>query len=488
MTKTYDALIIGSGFGGIGMAIQLKKTGRHDFLVLEKAGSVGGTWRDNTYPGAACDVESHLYSLSFAPKRDWSRRYGSQAEIQRYIESCVSQFNLQPHLRCNAEVTEMRFHDSAKLWHVTLASGDVLLSRTVITAVGQLNQPLYPNIDGLADFQGPVFHSARWDHSVELTGKTVGVIGTGASAIQFVPQLSKIAKRLQVFQRSGSWVIGKNDRPFHRWEHWCFQNIPGVARLYRTFLYLKTESRAVVFTRFNWLLKYGEWQAHRLARRDMSNEQKRQQLIPNYKIGCNRILLANDWYSSIDLPHVDLVTSPIKGVTARGVVTADGVEHPSDVLVLGTGFRATEFLTPIRVIGRQGIDLNQAWAQGAEAYKGISVSGFPNLFMLYGPNTNLSHSSILLMLESQMHYVLQCLRALERHRAVTMDVKPERQQHYVTKLQKKLDNTVWSSGCSSWYLDDNGRNVVNWFGFTFSYRWMTRRVKVDDYDWVREPS
>lgn len=483
MNKPHDLIIIGSGFGGIGMAIQLKKAGRDDFLILEKADSVGGTWRDNTYPGAACDVESHLYSFSFAPKHDWSRRYSGHAEIKAYIESCVARFELQQHLRFGAEVSELVFNDARNVWQVHLSTGEVLESRVVITAMGQLNQPRYPDIQGLEQFNGPVFHSARWDHSVSLQGKRIGVIGTGASAIQFVPQLAQVAQELHVFQRSGSWVIGKNDRPFKPWEQWLFRHVPGAARLYRTFLYVKSESRAVVFTRFHWLLKYGEWRARWLARRDVKNRMKRQQLIPDYQVGCNRILLANDWYSSVDLPHVNLVTQPIQEVTANGVVTSDGTLHNADVLVLGTGFRASEFLTPLRVIGRGGLNLNTAWTQGAEAYKGISVHGFPNLFMLYGPNTNLSHSSILLMLESQIHYVLACLHQLDVRQSVAMDVKPESQRKYVSALQRKLGRAVWSSGCSSWYLDANGRNVVNWYGFTFSYRWQTRHVNAADYQW-----
>lgn len=488
MTTLYEQIIIGSGFGGIGLGIRLKQAGRHHFLILEKADSVGGTWRDNTYPGAACDVESHLYSFSFAPKRDWTRRYSGHAEIKAYIESCVDRFELRPHLRFNAEVSELVFDESANHWRIHLSNGETLLSRVVITAMGQLNQPRYPDISGLDDFKGPVFHSARWDHAVELKGKRVGVIGTGASAIQFVPQLAQVARKLVVFQRSGSWVIGKKDRPFNAFEQWLFRHVPGAAKLYRTFLYVKSESRAVIFTRFHWLLKYGEWQAHRLARRDMQNLTKRQQLIPDYQIGCNRILLANDWYSSMDLPHVNLVTHPIQNVTEHGVMTADGVEHPLDALVLGTGFRASEFLTPLRVIGRSGLSLNRAWADGAAAYKGISVHGFPNLFLMYGPNTNLSHSSILLMLESQMHYVLACLNELDARNAAALDVREDCQQTYVTGLQHKLNKAVWASGCSSWYLDKNGRNVVNWYGFTYSYRWLTRRVNVNDYEWLEEGS
>ena len=481
MVTTQDIVIIGAGFGGLGMGIQLKQAGRHNFIILEKAADLGGTWRDNTYPGAACDVESHLYSFSFARKHDWSRRYGGQAEIKRYMHDCVARFQLTPHLRFNAEVQQLHFDAEQQRWQVQLSTGELLICRVVITAMGQLNQPAYPAIAGLDTFAGPCFHSARWQHDVELKGKRVGVIGTGASAIQFVPQLAQQAGTLHVFQRSASWVISKHDKPFSPWQQWCFRHVPGVSWLYRTWLYLKTESRALAFTRFNWLLKWGEWQAKRMAKRDVSDSHKRQQLIPTYKIGCNRILLANDWYSSMNLPHVNLHTQGIREVTRHGVVTTAGENIALDALVLGTGFRATEFLAPMQVTGVNGVTLNQAWQQGAEAYKGINVAGFPNFFMLYGPNTNLSHSSILLMLEAQMHYVLQCLNTLEQQGASSMDVKPERQAHYVTKLQNKLSSTVWQSGCSSWYLNEQGRNVVNWFGFTFSYRRITKRVKVSDY-------
>lgn len=479
--QVYEALIIGSGFGGIGMGIQLKRSGRQNFLIIEKADHVGGTWRDNTYPGAACDVQSHLYSFSFAPKHDWSRRYGPQQEIFQYIEECVSRFDLAKHLKFQCEVQRMEYDEASHCWHVTLSSGEVLRSRVVITATGQLNQPAYPNIRGLDTFEGELFHSARWNHNVDLTDKHVGVIGTGASAIQFVPQIAQQVEKLTVFQRSAAWVIPKSDKPFSKWQQWCFKYVPWVDKAYRTLIYWKNEARALAFTSFSGILKYGEWRAKRMAAKDVQDEAKRKSIIPDYQIGCNRILLANDWYSTIDLPHVNLETSPISHIDTHSVVTQNGENHPLDVLILGTGFKATEFLSPMTIIGKEQQSLNQAWSEGAEAYKGISVNGFPNLFMLYGPNTNLSHSSIIFMLESQIHYVLKCLKTLERKNAVGMDVKPASQKRYVNALQKKLKDTVWASGCNSWYLTESGKNVVNWFGFTFTYRLITRRLNAEDY-------
>lgn len=483
--NTFEIIIIGAGFGGVGMAMQLKQAHRHNFLILEKGASVGGTWRDNTYPGAACDVESHLYSYSFAPKSDWSRRYSPQEEIQAYIEDCVQRYELKPHLRLNTEVHSLRFDDGQQLWLITLANGETLLSRVVVTATGQLNQPSYPNIPGIEEFQGSIFHSARWNHNANLKQQKVGVIGTGASAIQFVPRIVPEVAQLCLFQRSAPWVIPKSDRAFSPWQIACFKYIPGARRLYRTLIYLKNEARALAFTRFSWILKYGEWRAKSMMKRDVVDASKRQSLLPDYPIGCNRILLANDWYSAVNAPHVDLVTNPIQRITSSGVETADGNTYELDVLILATGFKATEFLSPMSITGREGIPLNQAWQHGAEAYKGISIAGFPNLFMLYGPNTNLSHSSILIMLEAQIHYVLRCLDCLDAKKALSMDVKKDRQQRYVTHLQANLKDSVWASGCNSWYLNSAGRNVVNWFGFTFTYRNMTRRVKISDYHFQR---
>ena len=504
-SKYTDIAIIGSGFAGIGMAIQLKKAGRTDFVVVEQSAQIGGTWRDNTYPGAACDVESHLYSFSFARKTDWSQKYSPQDEIFAYIEHCVQQFRLTPHIRLNSAVTQLTYCDVTQRWTLQFNDGTTINARVVITATGQLNQPNTPNFAGRQDYRGIQFHSARWRHDVDLTGQHVAVIGTGASAIQFVPKIAEQAATVRIFQRSAAWVIAKKNAPFKTWQHQCFARLPGYARTYRTFVYLKNELRALAFTRFGWVLKHAEWQAKRMARRDIHDPAKRQAAIPDYKIGCNRILLANDWYSTLAKTNVHLITDPIYRFNETGLATVSRepegqsrsqsnsqnanndrnvTQHPIDVVIYATGFRATEFLAPMQIYGRHGQSLNDAWAQGAEAYKGISVSGFPNLFILYGPNTNLSHSSILQMLESQFCYVLRCLEALDHHCACAMDVKAAPQQAYVDNLGANLKQSVWASGCNSWYLTDDGRNVINWFGFTFTYRWLTRRVNTSHYEFL----
>ncbi|MDL0433496.1 NAD(P)/FAD-dependent oxidoreductase [Marinobacter sp. TBZ242] len=478
-------VIIGTGFGGLGMAIQLKTAGIGSFVMLEKAQGVGGTWRDNTYPGAACDVQSHFYSYSFEPKHDWSRKFGLQPEILGYMQHCVEKYDLADHIRFNKEVANAVFDDATNTWTVTTADGDSFTADMVITATGQLNQPAWPSIPGMETFAGKMFHSARWDHDHDLNGKNVAVIGTGASAIQFVPEIVPRVKSLTLFQRSAAWVLPKPDRPFYPWEQTLFQRIPAWDRLYRYLIYWKNESRALAFTRFNSLLEIFAWQARRFAKSEVRNPDKLRQLIPDYKIGCKRILISNDWYSAVDQPHVNLVTTGIERIVEDGVITTDGAVHKVDTIIVGTGFAASEFLSPMKITGRNGVSLNQAWANGSEAYKGITVSGFPNLFMLYGPNTNLAHNSIVYMLESQFRYILSCIRTLQQKPGVAMEVKPERLRDFSATIQQKLQTSVWESGCHSWYLDSNGKNTVNWPGFTFTYRKATRQVDTHDYKFLQ---
>lgn len=480
-SHTPTILIIGSGFGGLGMAIQLKKAGIHSFKILEKADRVGGTWRDNTYPGAACDVQSHLYSFSFEPKHDWSRKFGRQPEIHGYMEHCVAKYELAPHLQFNTEVTAAEFDSLLGEWVVTLRTGETLSANVLITATGQLNKPAYPNIPGMNDFAGKSFHSAQWDHDYDLTGKRVAVIGTGASAIQFVPQITPEVKELKLFQRSAAWVISKPDRPFRKWEHTLFARLPLADEAYRSLIYWKNESRALAFTRFDRLLDLFSLEARALAHRHVKDPVKRKKLIPNYRIGCKRILMANDWYQAMNEDHVDVITTGIARVESDAVVTTEGERHEVDAIIYGTGFKATEFLSPMKITGLNDLELSDAWREGAEAYKGISVNGFPNLFMLYGPNTNLSHSSIVFMLESQIHYVLLCLQQLKNEKAAFMEVKPAPQRAYVDGLQDRLSKSIWATGCSSWYTTANGKNVANWPGFTFGYRWITRRLERGDH-------
>jgi cation diffusion facilitator CzcD-associated flavoprotein CzcO len=477
-------VIIGTGFGGLGMAIQLKKAGFGNVTLLEKAGRVGGTWRDNTYPGAACDVQSHFYSYSFEPKHDWSRKFGLQHELLGYMEHCVKKYGLGEQIRFNCEVADAVFDDVRNLWTLRLTDGETLEAQVVITATGQLNQPAWPNIEGVSDFEGACFHSARWNHDYDLKDKRVAVIGTGASAIQFVPEVANKVKSLVLFQRSAAWVLPKPDRPFKNWEQTLFKAVPAWDRLYRYLIYWKNESRGLAFTRFHRLLDIFARQAKKAASKHVTDPEKLKHIIPDYQIGCKRILISNDWYPAINQPNLDLVTDPIEKIDSTGVQTLSGRHYPVDAIIFGTGFRASEFLSPIRVTGRGGITLNEAWQDGAVAFKGITVSGFPNLFMLYGPNTNLAHNSILYMLESQFQYVLGCLKALQKYPGSAMDVRKDRLERYSRVVQEGLEGSVWSSGCSSWYLDANGKNTLNWPGFTFSYRFSTRHVDTADYQFL----
>lgn len=481
-TTQCHTLIIGTGFGGLGMAIQLKKAGIDSFTILEKAASVGGTWRDNTYPGAACDVQSHLYSYSFEPKSNWSRKFGLQPEIRAYMEGCVAKYDLQDHIHFSQEVESATFNKDSGLWIIETKGGDRYEATALVSATGQLNQPTYPNIEGIESFKGKVFHSARWDHDYDLTGRKVAVIGTGASAIQFVPQIVTKVQELKLFQRSAAWVIPKPDRPFTGFEQWVFESIPAVDRIYRSMIYWKNESRALAFTRFGFLLNVFKWQAKNLAKKKIKDPVKRQRIIPDYPVGCKRVLISNDWYDAINQDNLDLINDQITRIEEHAIITKDGTRHEVDAIIYGTGFKATDFLAPMKVTGLGGLDLNQAWKEGAEAYKGISVSGFPNLFILYGPNTNLAHSSIVFMLESQIRYVTQCIGMLQDPGLYYMNVKAGRQSEYSSRIQEKLKGSVWEAGCTSWYKTASGKNTNNWPGFTFSYRFITGTLDLHDYE------
>ncbi|HDZ56950.1 MAG TPA: NAD(P)/FAD-dependent oxidoreductase [Pseudomonas xinjiangensis] len=480
-----SALIIGAGFAGIGLAIRLDKAGISDFLILEKAGDVGGTWRDNSYPGAACDVPSHLYSFSFEPKADWTSKYAPQAEILAYIRHCAKKYHLGPRTRFSCEVSQAEFDETLGLWQVATTEGEVLVARSLISACGQLNRPLYPAIPGVEDFGGEAFHSAHWRHDLDLANKRVAVIGTGASAIQFVPQIAPRVGHLTLFQRSAAYVIPKADRPYSAREHALLQRFPAMQKLSRAWQYLSHESRALAFISFPSLMKTLEGNFHKHLESGLSDAVKRRQLVPDYPMGCKRMLISNDFFPSLDRDNVDLVTQGIEAVTAHGVRTVDGVLHEADVLIYGTGFAATDFLAPMSIKGRNGQELNHAWQSGAQAYKGISVSGFPNLFLLYGPNTNLGHNSIIYMLESQFNYVVSCLHSLRQRGWRYIDVKADVQTRFNTRIQQAVSTTVWSKGCTSWYQTAEGKHTNNWPGYTFSYRRLTRTPEFEDYECAR---
>jgi cyclohexanone monooxygenase len=486
-TAPLEAIIVGAGFGGVGMAIALKRQGVQQFVVLEKRDDVGGVWRDNTYPGAACDVPSHLYSFSFEPNPDWSRSFAGQAEIHDYLRRCAAKFGIVPHIRFGAEVARADYDESVALWIVTLADGAVLRARMLISAVGQLSRPALPRLAGMDRLKIPAFHSARWDHKASLEGKRVAVIGTGASAIQFVPAIAERVASLKVFQRSAGYIIPRADRAYTEGEKARFRRMPWLMKLHRLGIYLRYESRALAFTRFKSLMKVAVgMQFKRQLKSQVQDPALRAKLVPNYPIGCKRMLLSSEYLATMSRPNLQLVTNGIRTLTENGVETVDGERHEVDVVIYGTGFAATEFLSPMRITGRDGLDLNVAWQHGASAYLGLAVPGFPNFFMLYGPNTNLGHNSIVYMLESQIAHVMRCRAEMRAAGAASVEVRDDIHEQQDAHVQQRLAGTVWA-GCKSWYIDEAGRNTTNWPGFTFTYRWQTRHSSLNAYRFAPAP-
>ncbi len=478
--------IIGTGFGGLGMAIQLKEAGFDDLTIFEKADTVGGVWRDNSYPGAACDVPSHLYSLSFAPKPDWSRRFAPQDEIHAYLREVAERFDLMRHIRFGSEVGGADFDEASGTWTVRLADGSTHTADVLVSAVGQLSRPAYPRIPGIETFAGEIFHSATWNHDYDLSGKRVAVIGTGASAIQFVPQVQPQVAELRLFQRDAAHVLPKPDYPYADAAVAAFEKVPGLHTLSRWATYWQLEPRAAAFTKFPQAMKVLQWRFDRNLRKHVTDDALREKLTPRDTIGCKRILLSNDYFPALVQSNVSVVNDGITEIRPEGLVTDDGVVHEVDAIILGTGFQATDFLAPMEITGRGGLDLNEAWRDGAEAHLGITVHGFPNLFLLYGPNTNLSHSSIVFMLESQIRYALQAIERIDRPDTKWLEVRRDVQDEFNADVQERIHATVWDSGCSSWYKNAAGKITNNWPGFTVSYRRRTRRPRWEDF--VLEPA
>ena len=475
MSEPLSVVIVGAGFGGIGLAIRLRRAGVRDVTVLEKAAELGGTWRDNVYPGAACDIPSNLYSFSFERGRDWSRRFPLQEEILGYLRDCAAKYGIEP--RFGAEVEEANFDEDRGLWRVRTTAGEEFTARALVAACGQLNRPAYPGFPNA--FGGTAFHSSRWNHDYDLSGKRVAVIGTGASAIQFVPYVAERAETVHVFQRTPPYVIDKADRPYARWERRLQRWVPGLRTLSRASTYARLEARGLAFITAPRLMGRVEQAFRSRLAEQVADGDLRSALTPGYVMGCKRILLSDDYYAALEKPGVELVTEPIERLSETGVVTEDGREREVDAVIYGTGFRAQAFVAPMRVRGLGGQELNEAWQKGAEAYLGIAVSGFPNLFLIYGPNTNLGHNSIIYMLESQFNYIVGCVRALTR--AKYIDVRPDVQNAFNRDLQRRFRDTVWAGGCQSWYMNEDGKIVNNWPGYTFAYRRATRRPDPRDF-------
>ncbi|GJF28069.1 Baeyer-Villiger monooxygenase [Kitasatospora sp. NE20-6] len=477
--------VIGSGFGGLGAGVRLRRAGITDFVILERAASVGGTWRDNSYPGCACDVPSHLYSFSFAPNPEWPRSFSGQPDIRAYLEKVTDTFGLRPHLRFGAEVTEARWEEGPARWRLTTAAG-TWTADAVVSAAGPLADPQIPGIPGLADFPGRVFHSSRWDHDYDLTGKRVAVIGTGASAAQIIPAIQPKVGRLTVFQRTPAWVMPRRDREITGPEKWLHGALPPTGALRRGALFALRELQVDAFVRRPGLLRLVQRIAERHIARGVKDPQLRARLTPDYRIGCKRILLSNTYYPALAASNAEVVPGGLAEVRGSTLVGADGSEHEADAIVLGTGFHVTDMPIAQRVFGVGGRCLAEEWKDGMEALRGSTVHGFPNLFFVIGPNTGLGNSSMILMIESQLNYLVDALGALDSVGATAMQPTARAQRHWNLELQQKMSRTVWTTGgCTSWYLDDGGRNTVLWPGSTTAFRRATRRVDLGEYELIK---
>ena len=478
-------IIVGTGFSGLCMGVKLREAGEDDFIILERAGEVGGTWRDNTYPGCACDVESHLYSFSFEPNPNWSRLYAPQPKIFAYLRHVARKYDLMRHIHFHTNLVGARWDETRRLWVVTADDGRVFEGEALVSGMGGLSNPAYPDIPGRERFEGPQFHSATWRHDVNLDDQRVAVIGSGASAIQFVPQIAPRVAHLNYFQRTPPWVVPKMDRPVSARERADFQSNPWRQRIARNKLYWLLEARFLAFKyKPEWMNLVAKVGKHRI-RKHIKDPALQAKLTPSYTPGCKRLLISNDYYPALARTNVSVITDGIREITAQGVVTHDGREHPADVIIYGTGFKVQDPIPKGAIFGKGGVDLVDLWRQGPEAFLGITVAGFPNFFILMGPNTGLGHNSMVYMIESQAHYIVEALKTMKERRLRTIEVKPEAQAQFVGQVQQALTGTVWNSGCKSWYLNDQGRNTAAWPGFTFAYRLKTRRFRLNPYQTER---
>jgi cation diffusion facilitator CzcD-associated flavoprotein CzcO len=477
-------VIVGAGFGGVGLAVRLLDEGIDDVVILEQEDDLGGTWYVNTYPGCQCDVPSLLYSLSSAPNPEWTRTFAPQPEIEEYLRTVAERTNVKRLIRFGTEVTGAHWEATANRWRVETPDGPVT-GDLLVLASGFLSTPSAPAIQGLDRFEGTVFHSARWRHHHDLAGERVAVIGTGASAIQFVPQIQPAVDHLTVFQRTPPWVMPRPDRAFTDRERWLFRHSRLAMRISRARIYWARELMVVMFAKRPQLAKYAALGARKHLEDQIADPDLRARLTPHYALGCKRVLLSNDYYPALTQPNVDLVTASITGVTDRAVVTADGVEHPVDTIILGTGFAVTEPPIAQRVHGADGRTLAQHWGGSPTAYLGSTVAGFPNLFVITGPNTGLGHSSMVFMMESQANYIVDALKTMAARGIGAFSVDPAAVEAFNDEVQDQLAHTVWNSGCSSWYLDGTGRNTTLWPDFTWRYRQRTRHFDADRYRLTR---
>jgi cation diffusion facilitator CzcD-associated flavoprotein CzcO len=475
-------LVIGSGFAGLGVAIRLTKDGRSDFLVIDRGPEVGGTWRDNTYPGAACDVPSHLYSYSFELNPNWSRSFSPQSEIQEYLRSTARKYGVLDKHLFNTEVTLARWDDNSQQWLVDTTNGD-FRADVLVSAVGALCEPHLPEIDGIEKFQGEIFHSSRWNHDANLAGKRVALIGTGASAIQIGPAIAGRVAHMDVYQRTAPWVMPRHDRAYPAAEKFAYKHVPLLQRAAREAIYWGRESFVLGFAFQPKILLAAQNMAKRNIAKGIADPSLRTAVTPNWQIGCKRILISNDWYPMLARENVDLVTDGIAEIGEHHIVTNDGTVREVDAIIVATGFHVTDSPTYQAIIGRDGRSLGEVWdKQGQQAYKGAAVAGFPNLLFVVGPNTGLGHSSMVYMIESHINYLASALKAMDEHDLATFEVREDRQQAFNENLQRQMKQTIWTTGgCQSWYLDQHGNNTTLWPSFTFVFRQLTRRFDLAAY-------
>jgi cation diffusion facilitator CzcD-associated flavoprotein CzcO len=481
--QEFPIAIIGAGFAGIGAAVRLAKAGIHSFTIFERADDVGGTWRDNTYPGAACDVPSHLYSLSFEQNPRWSRRYSPSEEIWRYLRGVVDKWQLRKHLRTGTEISEGHFDEATGTWTLVSREGESFHARVVISCVGGLVDPKLPDIKGLASFRGELFHTARWNHDYDLVGRRVAVIGTGASAVQVVPAIAPAVERLHVFQRTPGWVLPKDDAVYSEHAKRLFERFPIALRLSRLAKYALSELRGpMIILDSERLSRGGEKMSLAHLEAQVKDPALRAKLTPHFQFGCKRILISDDYWATFERANVELVTEPIDEITSTGLRTRDGAERSVDAIVLATGFEVGLQSAPFPIVGRGGQTLAEAWSHGAVAYKGMTVSGFPNWFVLMGPNTGPGHTSVLVYTEAQISHVMSAIRLLRERGARYVDVRQVVQNRYNQRIQRRMPYMVWSSGCSSWYLSEDGKNRSLFPGLAAEYVLRARRFRARDYE------
>lgn len=483
--RDFPIAIIGAGFAGIGAAIRLKQRGIESFTMFERAAEVGGTWRDNTYPGCACDVPSHVYSLSFEPNPSWSRRYSPSDEIQKYLLDLVGKWALRDHLRLDTAVTGAAFDEDRGTWTLETNSGDKHVARVVISCVGGLVEPAVPRIRGIDTFAGTMFHTARWNHDYDMTGKRVGVIGTGASAVQVVPSIAPRVARLTVFQRTAAWVVPRRDKAYSERARRFYARFPLALRASRYAKYWLSEIFGpMIYIDAPRLSRIGEGMSLRHLESQVKNPELRRKLRPDFQFGCKRVLVSDDYWATFERDNVELVTDPIEEITAAGIRTRDATMHELDAIVLATGFALGLASAPFSITGRAGRSLDEVWSGGAVAYKGMTVTGFPNWFILMGPNTGPGHTSVLVFTEAQIEHVLQAIDRLRREGLKYIDVRQEALDRYHASIQGRMKHMAWSSGCHSWYLSEDGSNHSLYPGPAAEYVARTRWLNPADYELV----